>query len=395
MPSECHSGLKLPSTRAAKPGMSARTGKTAQAAVAGVLLSVLTGYPLCCEADGVPTLQPLAMWDTTARVTTGLGYRENVLRSSIDPESSTFFNTSVNASLMRFMENGAFVTCFILFDDTQYIEAPSVDYERFFSATLQAATPVGPDDEWGGQVNYLYQHHVVDLSETETLRSHLLMDGYTYMLRPYWKHAFDGGWAVQCETEVLRQLYSGEVSGYWAPAAGLRLIRSYGHRSEFSMYGQSKYIEYDSREEFDSAGLAIPHTGLVYQQNETGCQWRHNFDQKRNWRTTSKLSYMSSQDSGSGYFDYSRSQFSQQLRWKNAHWELKCVARLSWYNYPEQKIGNDPFERSSISLDIRIERRLGKRWLLYSLAEHEWSMSNDALEQYNNWMVGGGAGYEF
>jgi hypothetical protein len=360
-----------------------------------VLLSVLTGIPLCCEADGVPALQPLAVWDTTARVTTGIGYRENVLRSSIDPESSTLFNTSLDASLMRFTEYGAYVTCFFLFDDTQYVEAPSVDYERFFSATLQAATPVGPNDELGGQVNYLYQHQVVDLSETAMLRSHLLMDGYTYMLRPYWKHVFDGGWAVQCETEVLRQLYSGDISGYWAPAAVLRLIRSYGHRSELSLYGQSKYIAYDSRETFDITGLAIPNTGLVYQQNEAGVHWKHNFDQERHWRTTSKLSYMSNQDSGSGYFNYSRSQLNQQLRWKNSHWEIKCGARLSWYNYPEQKIGSEHFERSTLTLDVRIERRLGKHWLLYSIAEHERNMSNDSLEQYNNWMICGGAGYEF
>jgi hypothetical protein len=375
--------------------MSALTGKTGQAVLACVLLSLLTGVPLFCAAEGVTNLQPLAVWDTTARVTAGLGYRENVLRSSIAPESSAFFNTSVDASFMRFTESGAYVTFFVLFDDTQYFDAPSVDYERFFSATLQAAAPIGPNDELGGQGNYLYQHQVVDLSETETLRSRMLVDGYTYMLRPYWKHTFDGSWAFQVEPEIVRQLYSGDISGYWAPAAGVRLIRSYGHRSELSLYGQAKYIEYDSREEFDSAGLAIPNTSLVYQQKEAGGQWRHNFDKERHWRTTSRLSYMSSQDSGSGYFDYSRSQVSQQLRWKNARWEIKSGARLGWYNYPEQKVGSEHFERSSIALDVRIERRLGKHWLLYSLAEHEWSMSNDALEQYNNWMVGGGAGYEF
>ena len=297
---------------------------------------------------------------------------------------------------MRFAESGAYVTCFLLFDDSQYFDAPSVDYERFISATVQAATPIGVNDELGGQLNSLYQHQVVDLSETETDMSRTLVDGYTCTLLPYWKHTLGDGWAVQAEAEALRQLYSGDdISDYWAPAAGLRLIRSYGHRSELSMYGQSKYLAYDSRERTDHDGLEIPGTSLVYQQNEVGGQWRHNFDKEQRWRTRSKLNYKSSHDNGSGYFDYSRLQCSQQVRWKNPLWEIKSNACFNWYSYPEQEIDDERYERSSIVLDVRIERRLSKRWLLYAYAEREWCMSNDALDQYNDWAAGAGAGFEF
>ena len=44
---------------------------------------------------------------------------------------------------------------------------------------------------------------------------------------------------------------------------------------------------------------------------------------------------------------------------------------------------------------LRVERRLGKHWLLYALAEREWNMSNDPVEEYNDWMAGGGVGVEF
>ena len=109
----------------------------------------------------------------------------------------------------------------------------------------------------------------------------------------------------------------------------------------------------------------------------------------------SKFSYMFNQDNGSGYFDYNRLLFTQQLRWTNPLWETKAGARFGWYYYPVQQIGGEQLERSYVVLDVRIERRLGKHWLLYALAEREWSMSNDPVEEYNDWTAGGGVGVEF
>ena len=357
--------------------------------------ALLAALPSYGETNAVPSPQSLEPWDALMRVTTGFGYRENILRSSIVQENSAFFNTSADVSLMRFTESGAYMSLFILLDDSQYFTSPSVDYERFISATLQAATPIGKDDELGGQFNCFYQHQVVDLSETESSIARSLVDGYTFTLQPYWKHTLGDGWAVQIDAELLRQIYSGALSDYWAPAAGLRLLHSYGHRSEVSLYGQTKYLMYDSRSKSDHDGKAIAGTSLIYKQNEIGLQWRHTFDKEQQWRTRTKLNYKLSQDNGSGYFDYHRVQGSQQLRWKNPLWEIKVNASLNWYTYPEQEIDDERYARYSCVLDVRIERRLGKRWILYSFADREWSMSNDELDQYRNWSAGVGVGVEF
>ena len=72
---------------------------------------------------------PTAVWDSTARVTTGFGYSDNVMRTSIAPESSGFFNIAGDASFIRFAESGAYLTFFALGDYTKYFDAPSVGYE--------------------------------------------------------------------------------------------------------------------------------------------------------------------------------------------------------------------------------------------------------------------------
>lgn len=369
--------------------------KRGAAVTASTLLALLALFSIPCVADEVTNLSPPAVWDTSARVTTGFGYRDNILRTSIAAESGTFFNTAADASFIRLADNDTYLTFFILADDTRYLDVPSVACEQFFSGTAQAVMPVGPRDELGGQFSYLYQQQVVDLSESGTALTRMLVAGHSYTLRPHWRRTLGGGWAVRFEVSGLRQLYDGDLSDYWEAAAEGRLIRTYGNRSEFSIIGQSKHIRYDSREKADRFGMAIANTDLASLQNEIGCEWRHNWDKARQWRTASRFSYMVNQDNGSGFFDYDRLLLKQQLRWKNSRWEVKTNARFSWYNYPVKRIGAESLERSSMLFDARVERRLGKRWLTYLFAEREWSTSNDLRDRYKTWMAGGGVGFEF
>ena len=378
----------------AQTGYATALGHKGVAVTARTLLALLALFSIPCAADEVADLSPPSVWDTSARVATGFGYRDNILRTSIAPESGTFFNTAADASFIRLADNAAYLSFFVLADDTRYLDVPSVEYEQFFSSAAQAVMPVGPLDELGGQFSYLYQHQVVDLSEDGTVVTRMLVDGHSYTLRPHWKHTLGGGWAVRVEVSGSRQLYGGDLSDYWDAAVAGSLIRTYGNRSEISIIGQSKRIWYDSRKEADRFGVAITNTDLVSSQNEIGCEWRHHWDKARQWRTTSRFSYMVNQDNGSGYFDYDRLLLKQQLRWKNSLWEIKTNARFSWYNYPVKSIGDEPLERSSMLFDARVERRLGKRWLTYLFAEREWSMSNDLRDRYKTWMAGGGVGFE-
>lgn len=299
------------------------------------------------EADESTNRSPIAVWDASARVASGLGYRDNVLRSSVTSDSSGFFLSSADATFMRLSESGSLFTLFLLGEDTRYFDVPSVGYEQLFSGLAKYSAPVGDRDEVGLESNYLYQHQVLDVSETEAIPRRVLVQGHGITLRPHWKHTLAGGWAAQLEGAALRQIYEGELDDFWEGSGRLSLIRNYGNRSEASIGYQSLLRFYDTREQFDDFGVIIPDTSLVYWQNEISGQWRHNWDEARHWRTTSKLGYMYNQDNGSGYFDYDRLLFSQQLRWANPLWEFKANARFGWYYYPVQTTGNDQLERSS------------------------------------------------
>ncbi|WP_372846474.1 hypothetical protein [Pontiella sp.] len=337
---------------------------------------------------------PIAIWETEALVSGSMGYRSNVLRSSIAAESSAFFTTSFDASVLRFSESGSLVLLYLFGEDTRYLDAPSVNYEQFISGTLQLVQPVGDGKEAGLEANYLYQHQIFDASADEVNRERVLVLGHGAYLRPYWKQAM-GQWEAQAEAGLARQEFERTLDDYWETEAELRLTRNYGHRSEVSVGYLPLYRRYDTRQQFDADGFVLPGTELNYLQHDVEGEWRHYWDAARSWRSLTKMSFMANRDNGSGYFDYDRVYLREQLRWKNDRWEVKGSARAGWYDYRKQRIDGAHRYRSYATVDFRVERRFREDWLVFGAGEHEWNVSNNPLDEYRSWMVELGLGYEF
>lgn len=338
---------------------------------------------------------PLAVWDATLRATAGGGYRHNVLRTSVAPESSGFVAAAGDLSVMRLAESGAQATFLFMGEDTRYLDAPSVDKEQWFSGTAQASWPLGPADQVGGWLQYFYQNQVVDVSETEVELRRVLIEGHGVSVRPEWQHTLWPGWHLKLEGTMHRQFYRATLDQYWEGAGRLGLTHEYGRRSEWSVGFQSRHRFYDTRLQYDQQAQPIPGTRLVYWQPELTGAWRHHWDANRHWRTTTRLSLMLNRDNGSGYFDYNRLLVAQQLRWSRGGWQATTQARLGWYRYDLQRITGQRRYRAYCELDLRLERRLGKHGLLYAAAQREWDFSNDPLDEYRDWMASAGLGAEF
>jgi hypothetical protein len=358
-------------------------------------LSLTCGL-LCLGVSAEKTNHPsLAVWDSSGQVAVVAGYRNNVLRSSIEIENSPFLMTSADASLMRFSDSGALFMVYLYGEDTRYSDAPSVNYEQFLTGSAQIIQPVGERNEVGLEANYLYQHQIIDASATEVDLRRVLVLGHGAGLRPHWRHLLGSGWETRLEAAVNRQIFEHELDDYWEGEGRLSLTRNYGHRSKASIGYLPMLRLYDTRNQYDASGATLPDTDLTYFQNEVGGEWYHNLNAERSWRTTSKLSYMANRDNGSGYFDYDRLLFRQQVRWEKGSWNVMAAGRFGWYFYKEQEYAGERRERSYAILSIRAVRRFGKHWSLHADGEHEWSTSNDPLDEYRSWMVSGGVGYEF
>jgi hypothetical protein len=358
---------------------------------------LLVGFVSLARLSAAPATNrsPVAVWDVSARGEVGGGYKHNVLLTSVAPVSSPFVSVAADASFIRLSESGSEFTMFFLGEDRQYSDVPSVNGERFASGTMQLARPLGLRDKLGIELSALYQNQVMDVSETETNLTRILVEGVGISLKPKWNHTLAPGWEMRLEGFGGPQLYAGEVDSYWEAGGKLSLLRTYGHKSELSINFQTLHWLYEDREQTDLQGVPVPGTSLAFWRPEVFGQWRHNWDAKRRWTTTTKVGWLWNQDNGSGYWNYDRLTLSQKVRWRQGGWEIAAGARFGWYLYRVQSVGQERRERSYATLDLRAQRSLGKHWFVYASAESAWNWSNHPLDQYRYWTAGAGTGIEF
>jgi hypothetical protein len=357
----------------------------------------LVGVVLLARPNAAPATNhsPVVVWDVSARAEVGGGYRQNVLLTSVAPENSPFVSFAADASFIRLSETGSEFTMFFLGEDKQYSDVPSVNGERFASGMAQFARPLGARDKWGIELSSLYQNQVMDVSETETNLTRILVEGVSVTLKPNWTHTLGPGWETRLEGFGGPQLYGGQVDSYWEAGGKLSLARMYGHKSELSGGAQFAHWIYIDREQNDLQGNPVPGTALTFWRPEVFAQWRHNWDSQRRWTTTTRVGWLQNLDNGSGYWNYDRLGLSQKLRWRQAGWEIAGGARLGWYLYRVQSVGAEHRQRSYVTLDVRVERRLSKHCFAYASGESDWNWSNQSLDQYSDWMAGAGMGIEF
>jgi hypothetical protein len=347
------------------------------------------------SAAEVTNRSPVAVWDVSVRAEIGAGYKHNVLLTSVAPESSAFVSVAADASFIRLSESGSEWTMFFLGQDMQFTDVPSVDGERFASGMIQFVHPLSLPSKLGIELYTLYQNQVMDVSESETNLARMLVEGVDILLTPKWYYTLGAGREARCELFGGPQLYAGDLDGYWQTGAKLALVQTYGNKSELSLSSQFANWIYDSREQADATGASIPGTTMAYWRPEISGQWRHHWDTQRRWTSTTRLSWLWNVDNGSGYWNYDRLTFSQRLRWRPDRWEVVAGARLGWYFYDVQTVGQEHRERFYATLDFRAERRLSKRWFVYASAEADWNWSNEPLDTYSDWTVGAGFGAEF
>lgn len=355
-------------------------------------LAVLLGAVL---SQAQERKKPVAVWDASVTVDGGAGYRENVLRSSIAKENSGFAQVAADASVMRLSETEALFMFYFFGEHIQYFDAPSVDYEELASGTVQWIQPVGNRNEAELQATYLYQHQIVDASATEAFLRRVLVLGHSLSVEPGWNFKFNEQWLVGIDALALRQVYEHFLDDFWEGGGLAKVRRAYGHRSEVELSLGSALRSYDTRLQYDASGVPIPETDLAYLQTEASGRWKHYWDAERRWRTLTTLGYMLNRDNGSGYFDYDRLLFRQQVRWKQGKWDVKGNLRLGHYFHKLQEIDGEGRYRSFAMLDGWVGRQLWKHWNVYANAEYEWNTSNDPRDEYTTWMAGAGVGLEF
>lgn len=363
--------------------------------LAAVLMGSVARASRAGEA-GPKTLLPT--WEPSATLKTGLGYKDNVGLSRTAPEASAFVHTAVEGMLLRLPVDGTQVLLYLAAEDTRFWESSRLDHEDFAMTQLEVRRFWENDWQAALALEGMYFDQLIDFSITDTNFAALPARGLSLTIRPGVRRELSSAIWLSLETPVTRQLYKDSVDDYWEGGPKITVGRAYGRQSEVSLSYLFTQRGYNRAPGRDADGDTMTNSVRRVAHHEVQAAWKHFWDAKRHWRSSTRLGYRHGAETVSGYFDYERYELVHQWRFKTGRWEVSAEGRVAHYRFPVQTVSDtDPEKRRRTDLraTLRAERQINPHLRLHAQYEYERSDSNQLLDEYAVNTVSAGVSVEF
>jgi hypothetical protein len=317
--------------------------------------------------------------------TAGMGFKDNVFLSNANPKSSPFASGSAELLVLRLAPAGPRVNFFanaegqFFFDGLshkEYTAFSQISVEQDFNDTLTGAMAA----------HYFYQDQILDVSVSETNRQAIPVIGHSLSLEPRLRAQFPGQTWIEVSVPASRQIYNAPLDDYWDVGARLAAGRDYGRGSQLSISYSPHWQPYDRDPARTASGQTITNSHRASFQQDARLVWKHNWDERKHWRTTATLGARWNEENGGGYSDYVRWLASGRVRYVNAGWDISGDGRVAYYDYRNQTVSATDLSkrrRTEWSAAFNVERQLIERLALVLRYEYETIWSNDPLETYS------------
>jgi hypothetical protein len=336
-------------------------------------------------------------WDQSFSLKGALGFKDNILLSRFQNEQSAFWQSSLDAFLLRVPATGPQIAFSLAATDRRYFSAPKVRKEQDLSSFFTYNQYLSSNWEFGLELGYFYFDQVTDVSVDYLEIGSLQIKSHILTARPNVTYNFSEQYYTRAGIDAERD-WMDELDDYLEGGPFFATGWRYQRRSFVEIgYGYRLRL-YDTRPKTTLDFTTIPGTKLRYQQHRPELRWTHAFGAEYKWRNQMRLGYERNLDNGSGIFDYHKFRFSNRLALQFGRWTFGLEGRLLNYRYDLQTVGGpgtEKWERTELSIGPRVERELLKGIHLFAGSDHLWSLSNDLASDYQANTVFTGVDWRF
>ncbi len=325
-------------------------------------------------------------WSFSTEVETSFGYKDNLLLSSKDEESSTFVRSAVELLLLHVPRGRTDFTFFAQVDGTRFFSGRTVTHEGEAWSQAELGYRFTDTFKLSLPLTGYYYDQVFDVSDTDVQRlvAHLKVGGV--MLGPTLRWAFHPSFWLEAQALGERKRYDDGVNDSRVGDGSLRLGWRPGKRIELQLEGRERWRDFDRRVQYSRAGRALTGTALKIAEREAEARATIELDGAKTWKSTTRCGVLEYLDNGSGYFSYDQKKLGQELTWKGAKWSLHLDAMAERIEFRVQTAGISidppPRIKDEYALKIRMERKVTARWSIFAGYTWERTRSNDGVASY-------------
>jgi len=339
------------------------------------------------------------LWDEQASLSSGLGYKNNVLLSAFNPHGSAFFINGVDLMVMRLPLDGWQIVGSLIGDDVRYWHNVGAEREDSFTGSLRGERELPAGWQAGLEARGLYEDQVLDITTGQGVPTTALVEGFGLTVQPSLRKNLPAGLWLKLEVPVTRWLLATPMDDSWEFGPVVTAGCDFGTRADVSLSYGASYQRHDEWVALDIYGRPLSQHLDIFQQR-VELAWHQYWDAQRHWRSSSSLIFADKQDNGGGYFNYYQYQAVEDLSWQAGGWQLKAGAQIADEDYPIQTSAphsSQKLYRNLLNVSFEVERRLFKGLKSFAKLEYQQAFSNEVAGAgaYDATAVSGGLRYEF
>ncbi|HUS35969.1 MAG TPA: hypothetical protein VM680_11515 [Verrucomicrobiae bacterium] len=333
-----------------------------------------------------------SVWDWSATLRGGVGYKDNVLLSDFFKESSVFTFTDVEAFLFRLPTDGWEFTGVFTAEDRRYWQSESVNKEQLFLTSGDLRKKLWEDWKVGVSAQYFYNDQIFDASVAEGLPLRVRAKLHRASGGPLIEYDLGNKRRLELSFTTARMEFGEPLDDSWELGPKLLFAQKYGAaNSEFTAMVQFRHRQYDVRQAPDQPGRS-----LEFNVPEFELGIKHYWDAAKHWRSRGRMGIELNEDNGSGFYDYRRWKISKELSFTQGGFEGMLQAKFLHYEYKSQTVPPEGKgrRRTELVLGGRVRQRIMKHLFGFAEVEYERVLATDFEERYHATTVWGGVEWE-
>lgn len=340
---------------------------------------------IICSARAEDDLADVSLWDWSLQLRGGAGYKDNLLLSDFNKESSAFTFSEAEFFVFRAPVDGLELNGFVVAEDRRFWQSPTVDKEQLLLSTADLKKQFRDIWKAGLSLQYFYNDQVFDAS---------IVEGFPFRI-PSRVHRFSGNPSLLVELPAdsrlelslgaARQNFEVPLDDSWEIGPKILFGWKFTPGSDLTLSSHWRQRAYDQRS-------AMPGETLRMNLWEFDAAAKHYWDKGRHWRSRLRFGAELNRDNGAAYHDYQKWRVSKDLEYTGGGWEAKLSARCLRYDYAHQLVtpSGPARRRTEVTLGWRVVREITKSTSLFLESEYEWILASDLTERYSTATIWGG-----
>ncbi len=327
-------------------------------------------------------------------VEAGLGYRDNVLLSSVNRDGHAFLHTGADFFFWSAPHPNERETSLFLFATNRTFLGGSASDERTAALNARITLEAAPDWNVILPLDLMLFDQVTDISTREVQFDALRVRGGRIGFQP--------GLVFQAtESSTVHGRGIGRYSFFRSPldnhrelGAGLTWKHDHDLSTDLELDLTLIHRRYAGREALEANGEPIPGRRLEFVIPKAEASVSRSWDPEQRWRSKTSIGIEANHDNGGGYFDFIRPLVTQRISYQKAAWRGELFARASRYNYRERTAGANNsgpnLKRNAVDFGFKGVYSVNSRFDVFASGNHERIDSNerDAGYYVNTVMTG-------